>query len=91
MSTELARARTHLRQMQRNLREAREAGFPDETLRLRFESRVLAALSWLWDVQQRYGVPNYSRDYSRAFGGPYAIQITKSGAGYLYATSGGDK
>jgi hypothetical protein len=47
--TELDRARTHLRRCQDHLAYVRKNGFATEME----ESPVKAALSWVWDAQQR--------------------------------------
>lgn len=48
--TELKRARAHLLQCQRGLREARKMRWPGRMLL--FEDAFLAALSWVWECQE---------------------------------------
>ena len=50
--TELDEARAHLRRCQSALASARKISHEKEFFR-QFEVNVLAALSWIWDVQER--------------------------------------
>jgi hypothetical protein len=62
--TELEQARAHLRQTQNRLAGHRAAGFnqffvyakDDPDCFARKKADVLAALSWVWDAQERAGV-----------------------------------
>ncbi len=50
--TELERARAHLYQTQRALDRAR-AGFSGHEMHVPYEDALLAALSWVWEEQQK--------------------------------------
>jgi hypothetical protein len=52
--SEVEQARDHLRLMQHNLYQNRRFG--NECLERYEKDRVLAALSWLWDAQERAGL-----------------------------------
>jgi hypothetical protein len=51
--TELERARAHLRQAQAVLAFARNHCVKSWSVNSSLETNVLAALSWLWDAQER--------------------------------------
>ncbi len=54
--TELERARAHLRSSQYDLAKVRKANFHDQIV-LWSEANVLAALSWVWEEQEKAAVP----------------------------------
>ena len=63
---ELERARAHLRLCQESLRQWRTAGFTEEYLRENIgpeEDNFIAALSWVWEEQEKAREPTAAEVY----------------------------
>jgi hypothetical protein len=69
--TDLERARAHLRLRQRDLAAVRKASFFFNDCS-HYENAVLAALSWVWEEQERID-PMDGRVFPRSVSGEYGL------------------
>jgi hypothetical protein len=81
--TELEQARAHLLACQRDLHSLRLADFPTRIISTH-EAYVLAALSWVWEAQQRDADRNAKEEAAEFFSaiGPRRILIGKPLPGF---------